>query len=158
MLYSLWQMSFIVDLDFVEKYRPLLQILADVADMEEITAEPGYTRNAGERYKEVRLRALQGYIEELALDFDHLKTALTERAIMQEELAKALKQTERNLLRFFRRTRARILVERLFAAPKPSLRPQVGLVRRALVSMLRGPNLLADILRTMNSIRVLRAI
>jgi hypothetical protein len=150
-------MSFIVDLDFVGKYRPLLQILADVADMEDITAEPGYTRNAGERYKEVRLRALQGYMEELAMDFDHLKTALTGSAVMDAELAEALKQTERNLLRFFRRTRARILVERFFKAPEPSFRPQVGLLRGALVRMLRGSGLLTDILRTMNSFGGMRA-
>ena len=150
-------MSFIVDRDFVEKYRPLLQILADVADMEDITAEPGYTRNAGERYKEVRLHALQGYMEELAMDFDHLKTALTERAIRDAELAEALKQTERNLLCFFRRTRARILVERLFAAPKPSLRPPAGLLRRALVRMLRGPSLLTKILGTMDAFGAMRA-
>jgi hypothetical protein len=143
---------FIANLDFVEKYRPMLQILADIGDLEEMTAEPGYTLHAGKRYRELRLRAVRGYMEELAQDFEHLKTALMDKAILDAELAEALKEIERNLLRFFRQTRVRIFLERLFPTPKPSPAVRrVRLLRAIIVPLFTHAKMLTAILRTMDS-------
>jgi len=139
------------DIDYVEKYGPLLQILSDAMDLEEVAAEAGYTKAAGTRYKAVRLHAMTEYMRELATDFEELKGSLMERAMQDVRLAGALRKTERSLLALLRRIRLRILLEQLVPAPNPS--PHPGRARRLVLSMLANQRPPVGMLRAMNELR-----
>jgi hypothetical protein len=139
------------DIDYLEKYGPFLQILADEMDLEEVAAEPGYTRAAGVQYKAVRLRALAGYMVTLASDFAELKSALMQRAMQDARLAETLLQTEQSLQALLRRIRLRIFFEQLLPAPKPS--PHPGRLRRLAISVLSRPSPPLGMLRAMNELR-----
>ena len=139
------------DHDYLEKYAPLMQILSDQADLEEVSSEPGYTKAAGARYKTVRLQALVGYAEALAVDFDELKEALVERAVADAELAETLKHTEQTLLRSLRQIRLRVFLEQFVPAPKPSAHP--GLFTRVCRRLGAGPRPLAETLTVMSDLR-----
>ena len=146
-------MSIEQDVNYVEKFAPLIHILGDVADVEDVAGEPGYTQLVGEKYKEVRIRALQGYMEELSLDFEGLKNTLINRALMDPVLARALNETERALLHLLRKVRLRIFLEHHFAAPKPSIITHPGYFKRMLVRVFGRPNTLLRTLRTMDLLR-----
>jgi hypothetical protein len=137
--------------DYLQKYGPLIQILSDPAELEEVSSEPGYTQAAGTRYKSVRLRALLGYIEELAADFEELKAALVDRAVVDAELAKTLRHTERTLLSLVRRVRVRIFLEQFFRAPKPSGHP--GLLTRCCRHLVASQSPLSETLSVMSKLQ-----
>ena len=86
-------------IDYFEKYAPLLRLMATEKDFDFLASEQGYTSDLAISYRGLRREAVRGYLLELASDFEDLEEALTPLAASNEELARSLYEARKTWTR-----------------------------------------------------------
>ncbi|MBL0158873.1 MAG: hypothetical protein IPP47_17455 [Bryobacterales bacterium] len=137
-------------IDYFEKYAPLLRLMATEKDFDFLASEQGYTSDLAISYRGLRREAVRGYLLELASDFEDLEEALTPLAASNEELARSLYEARKTWTRAVLYLRARLVLELLLPTPKPRSSP--GAFRRVLVRMLPEPTSARKLLGAMNDL------
>ncbi len=137
-------------IDYFEKYAPLLRLMATEKDFDFLASEQGYTADVATSYRGLRREAVRGYMLELASDFEDLEEALAPLASDNEELARSLYEARKTWTRTALYLRARLVLEFLLPTPKPRSSP--GPFRRLIVRVLPEPTSARKLLGAMNSL------
>ena len=94
---------------------------------------------------------LQGYVDELAADFEMLSELTAARALQNPELASRLIKTQKLFKSCMRYIRFRMLLDQFL--PTPAAKSRLGFVRKTLLGLLPRQAIPYQLLAYMNTLR-----
>lgn len=116
--------------EYSEKYAALLSLLRTEADFDVLATAAGYPAARAKHLKGLRRKLIEGYMLEVAADFQFLWTEVASGArVPDESVLLALRDGRQNLEHLYRHIRLKLFAERLGIASKVAkLRKAAGAI------------------------------
>jgi hypothetical protein len=106
------------DADYLTSFGPFLRLLNSSDELEMLAARPGYSKDIGRSYRDLRRRTMRGYLLDLEAEFEALYRQASTTAVHDPALAGLLAGMDAGIREVGRQVRFRLWLEGVLPVPR----------------------------------------